>query len=89
MDKNLFENDIKSIISYNNEVLSSLKNMYSGLDSDNEYREILDEFLDYVWLEINKETRLGAYFRIVDLHENSLELYMDANNFEKSKKMMF
>ncbi len=86
MDKNLFENDIKSIISYNNEVLSSLKNMYSGLDSDNEYREILDEFLDYVWLEINKETRLGAYFRIVDLHENSLELYMDANNFEKSKK---
>ncbi len=86
MDKRLIEINIKKIIEYNNEVLSSLKKLYSWIDNDNENREVLDEFLDFVWLEKNKTTRLGAYFRIVDLQENSLELYMDEHSLSSEKK---
>lgn len=81
MNKELIENNIKKIIDYNNEILWSLKKLYLWIDNNDSNRWILDEFLDFVWLEKNKTTRLGAYFRIVDLQENSLELYMEEKWF--------
>ncbi|NVP17931.1 invasion protein CiaB [Candidatus Gracilibacteria bacterium] len=86
MDKITIENNLKTIIDYNREVNSSLKKIYSGVANDDEYREILEEFLDYVGLESNDETRLGAYFRLIELRENSLVLYMEKNNFSEEKK---
>ena len=86
MDKITIENNLKTIIDYNREVNSSLKKIYSWVANDDEYREILEEFLDYVWLESNDETRLWAYFRLIDLRENSLVLYMEKNNFSEEKK---
>lgn len=85
MDKITLENNIKIIIDYNNEVNSSLKNIYSWVANNDENREILEELLDYVWLESNDETRLWAYFRLVNLKENSLVLYMENNNFSREK----
>lgn len=67
MDKITIENNLKTIIDYNREVNSSLKKIYSWVANDDEYREILEEFLDYVWLESNDETRLWAYFRLIEL----------------------
>lgn len=86
MNKKTIENNLKTIIDYNREVNSSLKKIYSWVANDDEYREILEEFLDYVWLESNDETRLGAYFRLIDLRENSFVLYMEKNNFLEEKK---
>ncbi len=86
MDKITIENNLKTIIDYNNRVNSSLKEIYFWVANDDEYREILEEFLGYVWLDSNYETRLGAYFRLIDLRENSLVLYMEKNNFSEEKK---
>ncbi len=86
MDKKTIENNLKTIIDYNREVSSSLKNIYSWVANDDENREILEEFLSYVWLESNEETRLGAYFRLIELKENSLVLYMEKLNFSQEKK---
>lgn len=85
MDKITLENNIKTIIDYNKEVNSNLKNIYSWVANNDENREILEEILDYVWLESNEETRLWAYFRLVNLKENSLVLYMENNNFSREK----
>lgn len=85
MDKITLENNIKIIIDYNKEVNSNLKNIYSWVANNDENREILEEILDYVWLESNEETRLWAYFRLVNLKENSLVLYMENNNFSREK----
>lgn len=85
MDKNTIEQNLKIIIDYNNRVNSSLKEVYSWVANDDENREILEEFLDYVWLESNDETRLWAYFRLIDLKENSLVLYMEKSKFSQEK----
>ncbi|MDD3145179.1 MAG: invasion protein CiaB [Candidatus Gracilibacteria bacterium] len=85
MDKKTVENNLKLIVDYNNRVNSSLKEIYSGVANDNEYREILEEFLEYICLESNDETRLGAYFRLIDLKENSLVLYMEKQGFSQEK----
>ncbi len=86
MDRLELDKNIKIIVDYNNEVLASLKEIYSWIENENESREILDEFLDFVGLPKNKKTRLWAYFRIVDLQENSLELYLEENEFEQNHR---
>ncbi len=77
MDKIQIEENIKQIVSYNKEVSKNLKTLFDWVENEGESREILEEFLEYIWLENNSETRLWAYFRIVELRENSLVLYME------------
>ncbi|MDF1682329.1 MAG: hypothetical protein P1U46_00750 [Patescibacteria group bacterium] len=48
MDKNTLEKNLQEIISYNNRVSKSMQEIYSGIENNNENRQILDEFLDYI-----------------------------------------
>ncbi|MDD2907638.1 MAG: invasion protein CiaB [Candidatus Gracilibacteria bacterium] len=85
MEKQTLENNLKLIINYYKEVNLLLKDIYSGVVNKDENRVILEEFLDYIGLENTEETRLCAYFRLIDLRENSLVLYMEKNKFSQEK----
>lgn len=85
MDKIEIEENIKKIVSYNKEVSKNLKTLFEWVENESESREILEEFLEYIWLENNAETRLWAYFRIVELRENSLVLYMEKAWFSQEQ----
>lgn len=85
MDKRILEENIKQIISYYNEVNKYLSEIYSWVKQKNESREILEDFLNYIWIINTPETRLASYFRLIDLKENSLVLYLENNNFSKEE----
>ncbi len=48
-------------------------------------KEILDSFLDELWLEKNKETRFIAFSRIWDLNESPLKIFIEKNEIEDKK----
>ncbi len=86
MNKKQIEKNLKEIIELYNNLQSSLHDLLKWVKNDWPEREHLDEFLDYVWIEKNEETRFAAYSRISTLHENALELYLEKNDFSKKDK---
>ncbi len=86
MNKQQLEKNIKEIIELYNNLQKALHSHLKWVKEKCREREILNEFLEYIWIENNEETRLSAYSRIVWLHENSLELYLEKNNFSDEKK---
>lgn len=86
MNRKEIENNIKEIIELYNNLQSSLHNLIKWVKESWKQRIHLDEFLDYIWLEKNEETRFIAYSRIVNLHENALELYMDKQKYSDEQK---
>lgn len=82
--KEKFIKDLSIINDYTKELNLWLKELFYWVEWENlEYKEVLEEYLDYIWIESNEETRLCAYFRIVDSNENSLIMYMEKNNYTK------
>jgi hypothetical protein len=47
---------------------------------------ILDDFLNFINIENNEETRFVAYSRISGLRESALELYLENNDFSEIEK---
>ena len=87
MWKEKFFEDLKIINNYIKNLNSWLKDLFQWVAWDNQnYKEVLDEYLDFIWIESNEETRLCAYFRIVNSSENSLIMYMEKNHFSDEKK---
>lgn len=86
MNKIQLEINLKEIIKLYNNLQSSLHDLLKWIKDEWKERNILNEFIDFVWLEQNEETRFAAYSRIVDLHENALELFLDKNNFSEKEK---
>lgn len=86
MKKEVLEQNIKEIIAFYNNINSWLNNILIWVKENTEEREVLNDFLFYIWIESNEETRLCAYFRLIWLNESSLSLYLDNNNFSKEKK---
>ncbi len=79
MNKQQLEQNLKQVIELYNSLQKSLHSIYEGVKNQTDWRRHLDDFLDYLWLEKNEETRFAAYTRIVSLHENALELYLEKN----------
>lgn len=50
-------------------------------------KEILDSFLDELWLEKNKETRFIAFSRIGDLNESPLKIFIEKNAIDDKKAL--
>ena len=86
MDKEQIENNLKEIIALYNNLKQSLFDLQKWIKNDCVERNTLDEFLNFVWLEKNEESRFSAYSRIVDLHEESLILYLDKQDFSEDEK---
>jgi hypothetical protein len=86
MNKETIEKNISDIILFYNNINSSLNDILSWVKKDWEQKEILEDFLDYIWIESNEETRLCAYFRLIWLKENSLELYIENNSFSVERR---
>lgn len=85
--KEKFIKDLSIINDYTKELNLWLKELFYWVEwEDLEYKEVLEEYLDYIWIESNEETRLCAYFRIVDSNENSLIMYMEKNNYTKDNQ---
>ena len=68
LEENIWE--IHDIFNYERNKLNDLR---VWINKEWEEREILDSFLDFVWLEKNKETRLGAYNKLSSLSDDSLK----------------
>ena len=83
MNKQELENNLKEIIKLYNNLQKWLHDTLKWVKEDCREREILNEFIAFVWLENTEEARFAAYSRIIWLHENALELYMD-KNFKKT-----
>lgn len=77
MNKEELEKNIKEIIELYNSLQKGLHNLLKWVKQDGKERIILDDFLDFIGVEKNDETRYWAYSRISWLHENALELYLD------------
>ncbi len=86
MNKEQLDNNIKEIIKLYNNIQKSLHDTLKWVKENWRERGILNEFIDYLWIENNEETRLSAYYRIIWLHENSLELYLDKTNLNFDEK---
>jgi len=79
MDKIELENNIKEVIELYNNLQNNLHNLLDWVKDDCGQRVLLDDFLDYIWLEKNEETRYAAYARITNLNERPLTLYLEQN----------
>lgn len=86
MKKKILEKNLKEIIELYNNLQSSLHDLLKWVNQEGSERNILNEFLDFVWLEKNEETRFASYSRIVNLNENSLELFMEKTEFSEKEK---
>ena len=86
MNKEQLEKNLKEIIDLYNNLQSWLHDLQKGVKNIWSARDNLDEFLDFVWLEKNEETRFAAYSRIAWLHENALELYLKNNEYSDFNK---
>lgn len=85
MTREQLEKNIKEIIELYNNLQASLHDIYIWVKQEGDHRKHLDEFLDYIWIEKNEETRFVAYSRLINLRENSLELYLEKNNFSSEQ----
>lgn len=77
MNKEQLEQNIKEILELYKNIQSGIHDLLKWVKNDSEPNEILDEFLNFVWLENSEETRYTAYSRIVNLNEEPLLLYID------------
>lgn len=79
MNKIEIEQNIKEIIELYNNLQSSINDLLKWVSEEWSQRYMLDDFLDFVWLEKNEESRYAAYVRIANLKEEPLVLYMENN----------
>jgi len=86
MNKKQLENNINEIIDLYNNLQNSLHETLKWVKDECREREILNEFLDFLWLENTEETRYAAYSRVVGLHENALELYLEKTDLSETEK---
>ena len=86
MKKEELEKNIKEIIELYNSLQKGLHYLLKWVKIDGKERLILDDFLDFIGVEKNDETRFVVYSRISWLHENALELYLDNLNKKEIEK---
>ncbi len=86
MNKIELEKNLEQIIDLYNNLQKSLHDIFDWVKNETEWRKHLDDFLNYVWLDKNEETRFAAYSRIVDLKENALELYLEKQKISEEEK---
>ena len=86
MNKQELENNIKEIIELYNNLQKSLHDTLKWVKENCRERDILEEFIWFLWIENTEETRFAAYSRIVWLHENALELYLNKTNLSDNEK---
>lgn len=90
MNREQLENNIIEIVDLYNNLQSSIQDLQKWLKLDWYKRGHLDDFLNFIWIEINDETRYAAYTRIANLHEESLVLCLEKlwfTHIEKNKKL--
>lgn len=85
MNKEQLEGNLKEIIELYNNLQKSLHDLLKWVKENGNERNILDEFLDFLSLEKNEESRYAAYTRIANLQETSLELYLKKLNFSEDE----
>lgn len=84
------ENNLKEIIDLYNNLQSSVHDLLRWVNEEGSQRVMLDDFLDFVWIDISEETRYAAYARISNLKEEPLVLYLDnqwVSDDYKNKKL--
>lgn len=79
MNKIEIEQNIKEIIELYNNLHTSINDLLKWVKEQWSQRNMLDDFLDYIWLEKNEETRYAAYSRIVNFKEEPLVLFLENN----------
>ncbi|MDP2091071.1 MAG: invasion protein CiaB [Candidatus Gracilibacteria bacterium] len=79
MNKQEIEQNLNEIIKLYKSLQSNINDLLKGVKQDGSQRVMLDDFLDYIGLDKNDETRYAAYARIALLKEDPLILYMDNN----------
>ena len=77
MNKIELEGNLLQIIEYYKNLQTSIQDLLVWVNLEWSQRVMLDDFLDFVWLDINEETRYAAYSRISNLTEDPLVLYLD------------
>lgn len=86
MNKKEIEKNLGEIIKLYNSLQNWLHDLLKWIKQEGKERWILDDFLNYLWLEKNDETRYVAYTRIVSLKEDSLELYLEKLDLVEKEK---
>lgn len=79
MNKIQLEKNINEINCIYKNIQKNIQDLQLWIKKDWEQRVLLDEFLDFLWLEKNEESRYAAYSRIANLKEESLILYIEKN----------
>ena len=85
MNKEQLENNLKEVIELYNNLQWSLHDLLEWVKNPWRERMHLDEFLSFLNLEKNEESRYAAYTRIANLRENSLWLYLEKKWFSDSE----
>ncbi len=85
MEQIELENNLKEIIELYKNLQLGINDLVNWINKEWKHRIILDEFLDFIWLEKNEETRYIAYSRIANLKEEPLILYIDKSSFIENK----
>jgi len=70
-------NKLPQAIKIYKETFQPLENLWKESNEWKQYNEILDSFLDTLWLQKNEKTRYVAYDRIANLKTNTLKSYLD------------
>lgn len=86
MNKIELENNLKEIIELYNSLQKGTHDLFKWVKEKWKERIILDDFLNFINIENNEETRFAAYSRISGLRENPLELYLENNDFSEIEK---
>ena len=74
MNRTQFEENLQIFLNFYKAKQGELNNLKLGLNEENEQRIILDNFLDFLELEKNDETRYAVYMRLGQLKEDALKL---------------
>jgi hypothetical protein len=87
MNKTQLEKNLVEINDLYNNLQKSVHDLLEWVENKWRKRQILDDFLVFLWIEKNNETRYAAYSRIVWLKEEPLILYLEKSGF--SEKNIF
>ncbi len=79
MNRQELEQNIKDVLELYKSLQSNINDLLKWVKEEGGHRVMLDDFLDYIWLDKNEETRYAAFARIAQLKEVPLILYMDTN----------
>jgi len=86
MNKIELENNLKEVTKLYKDLQQSINDLLKWVKNKWRERVILDEFIDFIWIEKNKETRFVAFSRISWLRENPLELYLNKKKLSEEEK---